>query len=98
MANSNPPSYLPFVKEPALHQQYEHIRKYYSEPEDQWFLSLPYQYLSETTMSRIVSDSIKAVLYVNEKVQATKSFDGIRSSIQLLPEALTSPYESPLGN
>ena len=98
MTNSNPPSYLPFVKEAALHQQYEHIRKYYSEPEDQWFLSLPYQYLNETTMSRIVADSIVAVLHVNEKVQAAKSFDGIRSSVWLLPKALTAPYESPLGN
>jgi len=98
MANPNPPSYLPFVKETALHQQYEHIRKYYSEPEDQWFLSLPYQYLNETTMSRMVADSIAAVLHVNEKVQAAKSFDGIQSSVQLLPEALIAPYESPLGN
>lgn len=98
MANSNPPSYLPFVKEAALHQQYEHIRKYYSEPDDHWFLSLPYQYLNETTMSRMVTDSIEAVLHVNEKVQAEKSFDGLQSSVQLLPEALTAPYESPLGN
>ncbi len=98
MANSNPPSYLPFVKEPALHQQYGHIRKYYSEPEDQWFLSLPYQYLNETTMSRMVADSIAVVLHVNEKVRTAKSFDGMQSSVQLLPEALTAPYESPLGN
>ena len=98
MANPNPPSCLPFVKDAALHQQYEHIRKYYSEQEDHWFLSLPYQYLSESTMSRMVTDSIAAVLYVHEKVQFLKNLDGLQSSVQLLPEALITPYESPLGN
>lgn len=98
MAHPNPPSYLPFVKDAALHQQYEHIRKYYSAQEDHWFLSLPYQYLNETTMSRIVADSITAVLYVHEKVRSLNSFDGLQSSVQLLPEALTTPYQPPLGN
>src|SRR5258706_575226 len=98
MANQNPASYLPFVEEGALHQQYEHIRKFYSEQESNWFLALPYHYLSERTMSRMVADSIKAVLHVNEKVEALKNFDGMQSSVQLLPEALTAPYESPLGN
>ena len=98
MANSNPPSYLPFVKEEALHHQYAHIRKYYSEPDDQWFLSLPYQYMNEATMNHMVADSIKAVLHVHEKVQAMNAFDGLQSSVQLLPDAWTAPYESPLGN
>ena len=98
MANPNPPSYLPFVKEEALHQQYEHIRKYYSAQEDQWFLSLPYQYLNEMTMTRMVEDSITAVLYVHKKVPAVNGFDGMQSSVQLLPEALTAPYKTPLGN
>ena len=98
MANPNPPSYLPFVKDPALHQQFEHIRKYYSEPEDHWFLSLPYQYLNERTMTRMINDSLEAVLYVHEKVQDRKNLDGLQSSVDLLPEALTMPYESPLGN
>jgi hypothetical protein len=98
MANPNPPSYLPFVKNEALHQQYEHIRKYYSEQADQWFLALPYQYLNEQTMTRMVNDSIEAVLFVHEKVKGAETFDGLRSSVQVLPEALTTPYQSPLGN
>ena len=49
-------------------------------------------------MTRMVKDSIEAVLYVHEKVRAVKDFDGMQSSVQLLPEALTAPYESPLGN
>lgn len=98
MVNPNPPSYLPFIQKEALHQQYEHIRKYYSAQDVNWFMSLPYQYLNETTMSRIIADSIATVLHIHEKVQSVNSFDGLQSSAQLLPEALTTPYQSPLGN
>jgi hypothetical protein len=98
MANSNPPSYLPFVKNEALHHQYTHIRKYYSEQEDKWFLSLPYHYLNEKMMTRIVDESIEAVLNVHEKVRDIKNFGELKSSVSLLPESLTTPYEEPLGN
>jgi len=98
MASPNPPSYLPFVKDKALHQQYDHIRKYYSEQEDHWFLTLPYLYLNAATMRRIINDSIETILFVHEKVRGLKNFDGLRSSTQLMPEALMTPYESPLGN
>ena len=98
MANPNPPSYLPFVKDAALHQQYDHIRRYYSEQEDKWFLSLPYRYLNEKTMTRMVDDSVQAILFVHEKVRGSGDLDGLKTSFGLLPEALTSPYESPLGN
>ena len=98
MPNPYPPSYLPFVKDKALHQQYDHIRKFYSEPPDEWFLSIPYRYLNEETMTRMVNDSIQAVLLVNDKVKGMENFDGLKSSVSLLPESLTSPYESPLGN
>jgi len=94
----NPPSYLPFIKDKALHHQYDYIRKFYSEPERDWFSDLPYHYLNEITMSRIVEDSLEAVLLVHEKVRYVKILDGLKSSVSLLPEALTSPYESPLGN
>ncbi|HJR80719.1 MAG TPA: zinc dependent phospholipase C family protein [Anaerolineales bacterium] len=98
IANPNPPSYLPFVKDQALHQQYDHIRKFYSEQEDQWFLSIPYHYLNETTMTRIVGESVEAILIVHEKVQAMKNFDGLQTSVSLIPESLTTPYREPLGN
>lgn len=98
MKYPDPPSYLPFVKDKALHQQFAHIRKYYSQQEDKWFLSLPYSYLNEKTMSRIVDDSIQAVLMVCEKVQGMNDLGGVKSSVSLLPESLTAPYESPLGN
>src|SRR5215204_142480 len=72
MANPNPPSYLPFVKDNALHQQYEHIRTFYSQPPSEWFLTLPYQYLNEQSMSRMIADSIEATLIMHEKVQGQK--------------------------
>jgi hypothetical protein len=98
MPNPDPPSYLPFIKNEALHHQYAHIRKYYNEQEDRWFLSLPYRYMNEKTMSRIVDDSLEAVLIVHEKLQRMKDLDGLKSSVSLLPAALTEPYEEPLGN
>lgn len=98
MQSPYPPSYLPFVKDHALHHQYDHIRKFYSEQEDRWFLTLPYQYLNETTMRHVINDSVEAVLLVHEKVKHIKDFDGLVSSDSLLPDYLTAPYEEPLGN
>lgn len=98
MTCASPRSYLPFVNEQALHHQYDHIRRFYSEQEDKWFLSLPYQFLNENTMTRVVNDSVEAVLIVSEKVRAIKDLDGLNSSVSLLPEYLTTPYEEPLGN
>ena len=98
MTNPYPPSYLPFFKVEALHHQYDHIRKFYSEQEDQWFLSIPYQYLNETMMTRIVNESTEAILIVYENVKTLKNFDGFESSVNLLPERLTVPYKEPLGN
>jgi hypothetical protein len=98
MTNPYPPAYLPFVKNEALHHQYDHIRKFYSEQDDHWFLSIPYQYLNESTMTRIVNESIEAVLIVYEKVRGLESFDGLESSTSLLPESLLAPYQEPLGN
>lgn len=98
LPSPDPPSYLPFVKNEALHHQYAHIRKFYSEQEDTWFLSIPYHYLNEKTMTRVVNDSVEAVLLVHEKLQDIKNLDGLKSSVNLLPESLTAPYEEPLGN
>ena len=96
--SQNPPSYLPFIKNEALHQQYDYIRKFYSQPEKDWFSSRPYLYLNEATMNRIVDESTQAVLLVHKKLQGRKDLDGMKSSVSLLPETRTMPYESPLGN
>ena len=49
-------------------------------------------------MSRIVDESIQAVLIVYETVRGMENFDGLKSSLSLLPETLTTPYQFPLGN
>jgi hypothetical protein len=94
----NPPSYLPFVRDEALHHQYNYIRNYYSQPERDWFSALPFHYLNETTMSRIVNDSTETVLLVYEILQNQETFDGLKSSVSLLPQSLRAPYQEPLGN
>ena len=98
MTQPYPPSYLPFVKEKALYHQYDHIRKFYSEQEDRWFLNIPYQYLNETMMRRFVSDTVQSILIIHEKVQAIQSFGGLESSLSLLPDEMITPRQEPLGN
>lgn len=98
MTQSFPPSYLPFVQQKALHHQYNHIRKFYSEQEDKWFLSIPYHYLSEATMTRFIDDCTRAILIIHQRIQDTNTWQGLESSASLLPEQLTAPYEEPLGN
>ena len=96
--NQNPPSYLPFIKNEALHHQYDYIRRYYSQPERDWFSALPYHYLNQKTMSRIVDDSVEAILLVHKKLQKMQNLDGLQSSVNLMPESFVTPYEGPLGN
>ena len=96
--NQNPPSYLPFIKNEALHHQYDYIRRYYSQPERDWFSALSYHYLNEKTMSRIVDDSVQAILLVHKKLQNMQNLDGLQSSVNLMPESFVTPYEGPLGN
>ena len=98
VANQNPPSYLPFIRNEALHHQYDYIRRYYSQPESDWFSSLPFRYLNEKTMSRVIDDNVEAILLVHEKLQNLKNLDGLKSSVSLLPESLMTPYKGSMGN
>ena len=96
--SQNPPSYLPFIPNHALHHQYDYIRRYYSQPESDGFSSLPFRYLNEKTMSRVIDDSVEAILLVHKTLQNLKNLDGLKSSVSLLPDSLMTPYERPLGN
>jgi hypothetical protein len=98
MTQPYPPSYLPFVKDEALHHQYDHIRRFYSEQEDRWYLNIPYHYLNEDMMNHFVEECIQGIRLVHERVKDRKIFDGLLSSASLLPEEMTRPYELPLGN
>jgi hypothetical protein len=93
----SPPSYLPFVNEKALHTQYDHIRKFYGEPEPGWFIERKFPYLNEITMSRVVEDTTKATLLIVDQLRQQGSGD-LKSSIKLLPEEIIRPYKMPLGD
>ena len=94
---ANPPTYLPFIKENALHQQYDYIRKFYGEYDAYWFEERIYPYLNESTMSRIVDDTVKTALFIIEKLKYTE-IENLKSSSELLPMEFMLPYEMPLGD
>jgi hypothetical protein len=93
----NPPSYLPFIKENALHQQYNHIRKFYGEPDPEFFIERKFPYLNEMTMTRIVDDTVKATLFVIEELKSI-NIQTLQSSSEILPAEFMLPYEMPLGD
>ena len=93
----NPPSYLPFIKENALHQQYDYIRKFYGEYDPYWFEERKYPYLNENTMSHVVEDTVMATLFIIEKLKHTE-IENLKSSSEILPMEFKLPYEMPLGD
>ena len=93
----NPPSYLPFVQESALHQQYDYIRKFYGEYDSYWFEQRKYPYLNENTMSRIVEDTTQAILFLVKKIKDI-GIQNVQSTIEILPKEMTLPYPMPLGD
>ncbi|MBI2331330.1 MAG: hypothetical protein HYU84_04060 [Chloroflexi bacterium] len=93
----NPPSYLPFIREPALHQQYDYIRKFYGEYDPYWFEERKYPYLNESTMNRIVDDTVDATLFILEKIKEA-DLENLQSTAQVLPREMMLPYKMPLGD
>jgi hypothetical protein len=93
----NPPSYLPFIRENALHQQYDYIRKFYGEYDPYWFEDRKYPYLNENTMSQVVHDTVRATLFILEKIKET-DLRNLQSSTQILPPETMLPYQMPLGD
>jgi len=93
----SPPSYLPFVNEKALHQQYNHIRKFYDEPDPEYFIERKFPYLNASTMTRVVDDTVKATLLVIEQLKHIE-IQNLQSSFEILPTELILPYPMPLGD
>ena len=88
---------MSFIKENALHRQYDYIRKFYGEYDAYWFEERKYPYLNESTMSRIVDDTVKAALFIIEKLKHTE-IENLKSSSELFPMEFMLPYEMPLGD
>lgn len=97
--STNSPSYLPFIPEAALHQQYDYIRDFYSRPHPTWTLDWVYPYLNETTMTRHVEDTIAALLRIHEAVEAdmVPKIEA-KTALVLLTEDELAPYSMPLGD
>ncbi|MBK9209926.1 MAG: zinc dependent phospholipase C family protein [Anaerolineales bacterium] len=93
----SPPSYLPFVNEKALHQQYNHIRKFYGEPDAEFFIERKFPYLNESTMTRIIEDTVNATLLIIEQLRQI-NIQKFQSSFEILPAELILPYPMPLGD
>lgn len=92
----NPPVYLPFVPEAALHQQLDHIRRFYSEPGDR-VLDRVYPYLNEATMARFCADSTDTLLRIYGRLGELAA-SGAETALALLPEGDSAPYPGPFGD
>jgi hypothetical protein len=95
--NPSPPAYLPFVNEKALHTQFEHIRKFYGEPQPEWFIERKYPYLNQVSMTRVVEDTVEATLFIVEQLRHIDIGD-LQTSAEILPTELMLPYDMPLGD
>jgi hypothetical protein len=93
----NPPSYLPFIQEVALHRQYDYIHKFHGEHDPYWFEDRKYPYLNASTMTRIVDDTSRATLYIMDGVQHP-DHQNLQSTAEILPQEFMRPCEAPLGD
>jgi hypothetical protein len=98
MPAPNPPAFLSFLPEHAIHHSLNHIRNFYSQPDPTHVLDRAYPYLNERTMSRYVDDAAAAVLTIHRGLAANPDPDGFASALFLLPEGSLAPYAPPLGD
>lgn len=94
----NPPLYLPFLHEPALHHQLDFIRTFYRQPDPAQALDRPYPYLNEATVARFVLDATEAILGVHRQLTADGAPADLTSAMAMLPAAAKAPYPAPLGD
>jgi hypothetical protein len=98
MPAPNPPSFLAFLPEYAMHHSLNHIRHFYSEPEPTLVLDRPYPFLNEQTMSRYVDDAIVTLLTIHRSLAAKPDLTDQTSALFLLPQGSLAPYDPPLGD
>ena len=63
----------------------------------EFFIERKFPYLNESTMTRIVEDTVKATLLVIEKLKHIE-IKNLQSSSEILPTELMLPYQMPLGD
>lgn len=93
----NPPAYVPFVPEAALHQQFNYIKNYYDQ-EREPAVERPYPYLNATMLARHVVDSTAAVLRIHHTLAEGVVPETMSTALVLLPASETAGYEMPLGD
>jgi hypothetical protein len=98
MLTPDPPSFLPFLPEPAVHHSLNHIRNFYSKPDPTHVLDRSYPFLNERMMSRYVDNAVAAVLSIQRGLAAKSNLIGFTSALFVLPEANFIPYSPPLGD
>jgi hypothetical protein len=94
----NIPSYVPFVPEVAMHQQWDYIREFYSESNDYWLEDRPYPYLNAATMKRHVEDTAAALLKIDARMKEGDVQVEGQTILALLNEDELAPYTPPLGD
>jgi hypothetical protein len=97
MNRPNPPAYLPYLSEQALHQQMDYIRDFYGNPDPRWELDRAYPYLNEATMSRFVADSTRALLKIHAASGSLTAVDS-NTALSLLTDDEVTPYKLPIGD
>ncbi len=97
LPSPNPPAYLPFVPEAALHQQFNYIKNYYDK-EREPAVERPYPYLNATMMARHVADSTAAILHIHRALAEQPLSEATPTTVAFLPKREVPVYESPLGD
>lgn len=101
MPAPNPLADLPFLHEPALHQQLDNIRQFYSHPDPARVLDRAYPFLNAATMARYVEDAAAALCVLHSHIAAGAFHHvpaEVRSALALLPEDARTAYPAPLGD
>lgn len=93
----NPPSYLPFVPETALHHQLNYIKNYYAK-EREPAVERPYPYLNAAMLARHVADSTAATLQIYQALAQQRAPLDMSTALALLPASAVAVYDSPLGD
>lgn len=95
----NPPALLPFLNEPALHDQLDYIRTYYRNPDpDVAPLNRQYPYLNACTLDRFTNDATTALLHIHHSLQTREPPADQLTALALLPASATTAYDAPLGD
>lgn len=94
----SPPMFMPLVSTAVLHQQFDYIRHFYSQPGPERQLDRGYPFLNEQAMVRFVAESAVDVLAIMGHVAARSQHEQAETSLLWLDPARLAPFPLPLGD